>query len=73
MLKESTSLYKMPYFNIATNQLKYIGKEQRNFQEIICICNDIDCSSGFGGFKYSFSYSSNPTIEPVSYKLKGYD
>jgi hypothetical protein len=73
MIKESSSLYKMPYFNPSTQQLKFIGKVQRDFQEVMCICNEIDCVSGFGGYKYNFSYSANPTIEPVSYKLKGYD
>lgn len=72
MLKESSSLYKMPYFNVQEQTLKYVSKIQTNYQEITCICNEDSCEDGQGGFKYSFGYKSTPTIEPVSYKLKGY-
>lgn len=72
MIKESSSLYKMPYFNISENVLKYIGKVQNDYQEVVCICNEDGCNNDFGGFKYDFSYKATPTVEPVSYKLKGF-
>ena len=72
MIKESSSLYKMPYFNVEEQTLKYVGKIQTDYQEVTCICNEIGCEDGQGGFKYSFGYKCTPTIEPVSYKLKGY-
>lgn len=72
MIKESYSIYKMPYFNLESQTLKYVGKVQSDFQEIACVCNESECDGEWGGFKYSFSYKATPTIEPVSYKLKGY-
>lgn len=72
MIKESQSLYKMPYFNVATQTLEYVGKIQKDYQEIACVCNEIGCNADQEGFKYTFSYKATPTIEPVSYKLKGY-
>ena len=71
MIKENISIYKMPYYNIADQALKYVSKEKHTFQEIVCVCFESGCDLTFGGYKYNFSYSANPTIEPVSYKLKG--
>ena len=67
----SSSLYKMPYYNVETQTLKSINRQKDDYQEIVCVCGT-ECDNGQEGFKYGFKYQANPTIEPVSYKLKGY-
>ena len=70
MLKVSSSLYKIPYFNVETKSLKSINRRKDDYQEVICMCRE-GCTNDQDGFKYSFKYTASPTIEPVSYKLKG--
>ena len=63
----------MPYFNVEERALRSINREKDDFQEIICVCNDGEsCVSDYEGYKYNFKYSAQPTIEPVSYRLKGW-
>lgn len=45
MIKESSSLYKMPYFNVESQTLKYVGKIQNDYQEIACVCNELGCDA----------------------------
>jgi hypothetical protein len=69
MLKVSSSLYKIPYFNIEEQMLKSINRPKDDFQEVVCMCAE---GGDFDGYKYTFKYSAQPTIEPTSYRLKGY-
>jgi len=69
MLKVSSSLYKIPYYNIEEQMLKSINRLKDDFQEVICMCAT---GGDFDGYKYTFKYSAQPTIEPTSYRLKGY-
>lgn len=70
MIKVSSSLYKMPYFNVETQTLKSINRQKDDYQEIVCVCGG-ECDNNYEGYKYNFKYQANPTIEPVSYRLKG--
>jgi len=70
MIKKSSSLYKMPYFNVETQSLKSIDRLKDDYQEVVCVCGS-ECSGNYEGYKYSFKYQASPTIEPISYKLKG--
>lgn len=71
MIKVSSSLYKMPYYNVETQTLKSVNRLKDDYQEIVCVCGGT-CDNNYGGQKYSFKYQANPTIEPVSYRLKGW-
>ena len=71
MLKMNSSLYKMPYFNVEEKALKSINRPKDDYQEVICMCRT-GCTTDWDGFKYSFKYTATPTIEPVSYRLKGW-
>ncbi len=53
-----------------TKQLDSVNKVKHTYQDIMCVCNT--CTGTQGGYKYSFNYSIQPTMEPISYKLKGY-
>lgn len=60
----------MPYFNVESQSLKSINRLKDDYQEVVCVCSG-DCSNAYEGYKYSFKYSASPTIEPISYRLKG--
>ncbi len=64
MLKTSTSLYKIPYFDIETNMLKSLDRIKVDYHEILC--------NGTDGMKWQFNYNIEPTLEPLSYRLKGF-
>lgn len=78
MIKESRSLHKIPYYNLSTQQLDSVDKEKSDYQDIMCVCapdeacSDADGRPWWGGYKYNFSYTIQPTMEPISYKLRGY-
>ena len=78
MLKESISLHKIPYFDLATNTLQSVDKDKREFHDVMCVCpaTGPDCLSGDRpeqeGYKFQFNYSIQPTMEPISYRLKGF-
>ena len=62
MLKVSSSLYKIPYFNVETKSLKSINRRKDDYQEIICMCRT-GCTTDQEGFKYSFK---GPDIDKKS-------
>lgn len=77
MIKESRSLHKIPFYNLSTQTLDSVNKEKADYQDIMCVCAPTetcvdDARPIQAGYKYQFSYSIQPTMEPISYKLKGY-
>lgn len=60
----STSSYKIPYFDIETNMLKSLDRLKVDYHEIMCNISD--------GLKQQFNYNIEPTLEPLSYRLKGF-
>jgi len=77
MIKKSTSLHKIPYFDILQKQLLSVDKDKEEYHDIMCVCpptvaNDtciVEDRPRWAGYKFQFNYSIDPTMEPISYLL----
>lgn len=78
MIKKSTSLHKIPYFDLLTKTLTSVDKDKAEYHDIMCVCPStvtncaVEGRPEQGGYKFQFNYSIEPTMEPISYLLKGY-
>ncbi len=80
MLKDSTSLHKIPYFDLGHKTLESVDKDKVEYHDVMCVCPPttqlgncaVDGRPEQAGYKFQFNYSIQPTMEPISYKLKGY-